>query len=395
MIDGPNDLDTRAEALYAHLNFKLTDHWSFTLGGRETREHKEFQGHQTDDNGLDYKGLGCATPSSPNPITGTVSCQAFLGYPVVGHPYTYYPTGPFTQDYNNFSPTAGVDFHINQDMMLYASFSKGYKTGSWTTRLSHPHPVYDSSLHFEPEFAKSYELGFKSELFNHRMRLNLAAFHTKYDNIQLNSQVGISPTIVNAGDATIYGFEGEMEAVIGGGFSMTVGAGYTHAAYDRLNNVGDNGYLLTLNSCPERSQNAPTITATNTATMVAASFQNGVCELPKTPKFKGSFGPQYVVDLPNAAAVQFNVDWTYITHEFNDIGNTWQLERPDMSLVNAVATYRAPGRLWEFALGGTNITDKRYVVSGQNQGGLAVVDASYSPPRQWYATVRFNFAPGK
>jgi iron complex outermembrane receptor protein len=109
--------------------------------------------------------------------------------------------------------------------------------------------------------------------------------------------------------------------------------------------------------------------------MVAASFQNGVCDLPKTPKFKGSLGPQYVTDLPNAAAVQFNVDYTYVTH--------------------AVATYRAPSKLWELALGGTNITDKRYVVSGQNQGGLAVVDASYNAPRQWYATVRFNFAPGK
>jgi iron complex outermembrane receptor protein len=397
MIDGPNDLATRAEALYAHLNFKLTDQWSFTLGGRETREHKEFQGYQTDDNGLDYKGSGCTNPTAPNNLGAPafLTCQQVLQYPVVGHPYTYYPTGPFSQDYNNFSPTAGVDFHITQDMMLYASFSKGYKTGSWTTRLSHPHPTYDSSLHFEPEFAKSFELGFKSELFEHRMRLNLAAFHTKYDNIQLNSQQGISPTIVNAGDATIYGFEGELEAVIGGGFSLTAGAGYTHAAYDRLNNVGDNGYLLTLNSCPERSPNAPIIagpTAVPAAT-VAATFKNGVCELPKTPKFKASFGPQYVVDLPNAAAVQFNVDYTYVTHEFNDIGNTWQLERPNLSLVNAVATYRAPSKLWELAFGGTNITDKRYVVSGQNQGGLAVVDASYNAPRQWYATVRFNFAP--
>jgi TonB dependent receptor len=171
----------------------------------------------------------------------------------------------------------------------------------------------------------------------------------------------------------------------------------THAAYDRLNNVGDNGYLLTLSSCPERSPNAPIIAgpAAVPAATVAATFKNGVCELPKTPKFKGSLGPQYVVNLPNAAAVQFNVDYTYVTHEFNDIGNTWQLERPDLSLVNAVATYRASSKLWELALGGTNITDKRYVVSGQNQGGLAVVDASYNAPRQWYATVRFNFAPGK
>jgi iron complex outermembrane recepter protein len=383
-IDGPNDLATSAEALYAHLNFKLTDHWSLTAGGRETREHKTFQGYQTDDNGLAYKISGCVNPLAPNNLgaPATLTCQQVIGFPVVGSPYTYYPTGPFHQDYSNFSPTVGVDFHINQDMMLYASFSKGYKTGSWTTRLSNPHPTYDSSLHFNPEFAKTYELGFKSELFEHRVRMNLAAFETKYQNIQLNSQQGISPTIINAGNATIYGAEAEIQALLGAGFSVNAGLGYTRAYYTFMNNVGDNGYNLTLGSCPERD---PAAGAPGTA-----QVQNGACELPKTPKFKSSLGPQYVANLPNSAALQFNVDWTYITHEFNDIGNTWQLERPDMNLINAVITYKEPNRVWEFAVGGTNLTDKRYVVSGQNQGGVAVIDASYNPPRQWYATFRFN-----
>jgi outer membrane receptor protein involved in Fe transport len=52
----------------------------------------------------------------------------------------------------------------------------------------------------------------------------------------------ISPAIVNAGDATLYGFEVEAEAIVGGGFSVNASAGYTHAKYDRLNDVIDNGY---------------------------------------------------------------------------------------------------------------------------------------------------------
>jgi iron complex outermembrane receptor protein len=407
MIDGPNDLATSAEALYAHLNFKLTDQWALTLGGRETREHKEFQGYQTDDNGLSYKITGCFPPGAPNTLGAPafLNCQQTLGFPVVGSPYTYYPTGPFHQNFSNFSPTAGVDFHINSDMMLYASYSKGYKTGSWTTRLSNPHPTYDSSLHFDPEFATSYEVGFKSELLDHRLRMNLAAFDTKYKGIQLNSQVGISPTVVNAGDATIYGFEAEIQALIGAGFSLNAALGYTHAAYDTLNNVIDNGYLLTKNSCPEASPNAPppaTVPAgTSNAValaqqqVVAASFQNGQCQLPKTPKFKSSVGPQYVANLPNTGALLFNADWTYVTTEYNDIGNTWQLARPSMSTFNGNITYKAPGRVWEFSVGGTNLSDKRFVVSGQNQGGVAVIDASYNPPRQWYGTFRFNLGAPK
>jgi outer membrane receptor protein involved in Fe transport len=61
-----------------------------------------------------------------------------------------------------------------------------------------------------------------------------------------------------------------------------------------------------------------------------------------------------------------------------------------MSLFNAAITYQAPGRQWEVAVGGTNLSDKRYVVSGQNQGGVAVIDASYNPPREWYATFRYR-----
>ena len=396
MIDGPNSLATRAEALYAHLNFKLTDQISLTAGGRQTWEHKEFQGYQTDDNGLSYKISGCTNPTGPNTLGAppTLTCQQALGFPVPGEPYTYYPRAPgghFTQNFNNFSPTFGADFHITPDMMLYASYSQGFKTGSWTTRLSNPHPTYDSSLHFNPEFAKSEELGFKSEWLEHRVRLNLAAFHTKYDNIQLNSQIGISPTVVNAGNATIYGGELEAQALLGGGLSLNLSAGYTHAAYDTLNNVGDNGYSLTLNSCPERDPSSPAPPPlVNGKPNPAAQVQNGVCELPKTPKFKSNVGPQFILYLPNAAALQFNADWTYVTQEFNDIGNTWQLARPSMSLLNASATYRAATGVWELAVGGTNITDKRYVVSGQNQGGVAVIDASYNAPAEWYVTFRFH-----
>jgi outer membrane receptor protein involved in Fe transport len=274
-------------------------------------------------------------------------------------------------------------------MMLYGSFSKGYKTGSWTTRLSDPNPTYNSSLFFKPEFATSYEIGFKSELLEHRLRLNAAAFTTKYDNIQLNSQIGISPTIVNAGDATINGLELEAQALVGGGLSFNLGLGYTHAVYDTLNDVIDNGYQLTLNSCPESDPKSPLPPASGTPN-AATQVKNGACQLPKTPKFKGNFGPTYEVALPNGGAALFDADWTYTTRDYNDIGNTWELARPGMSNVNAGLTYKAPDRMWEVAAGCSNITDSRYVVYGQNQGGVAVIDATYSPPREWYATLRFH-----
>ncbi len=117
-----------------------------------------------------------------------------MGFPSASQPYRFYPPGVNTLKFNNTSPKVGAEYHLNDEAMLYASWSKGYKTGSWTTRLSAPHPVYDESLDFDPEFAKTEELGVKSELFDRHLRLNAAVFHTKYTGIQLNSQQGISPT---------------------------------------------------------------------------------------------------------------------------------------------------------------------------------------------------------
>jgi iron complex outermembrane recepter protein len=379
MIDGPNDLSTRASALFTHLHFRVTDQLGVTVGARYTKETKHFEGHQHDDNAFVYKISGCYPfddPASahldPN-IPAGVTCQQALGFPSAAEPYRFYPPGQQTLDFTNTSPTVGADFHVTDDVMLYASFSKGYKTGSWTTRLSAPHPVFDPSLDFDPEFAKSYEVGMKSELIDRKLRLNLAAFHTDYSGIQLNSQQGISPTLVNAGDARIYGFEAEAEAVLGNGFVLNSAFGYTNAKYTRLNNVLDNGAPLTLNSCPLRTSDA-----------------NSACNLPKTPKYKVYVGPQYTAALSGGGTVTLNADYTYTAELFNDLGNEELLKRDSTNVVNASITYAAPDDKWALSFGGTNLSDERYIVSGQNQGGVATIDAVYSRPREWYATFRVN-----
>jgi iron complex outermembrane receptor protein len=379
MIDGPNDLETKARALFAHLRYKVTDQFGITVGARYTKETKHFEGHQHDDDGFVYKISGCYPYNDPanlhlDPtIPAGVTCQQALGFPSAAEPYRFYPPGVQTLKFTNTSPTVGGEFHVSEDVMLYASFSKGYKTGSWTTRLSAPHPVFDPSLDFDPEFAKAYELGMKSELLDRKLRLNLAAFHTDYSGIQLNSQQGISPTLVNAGDARIYGFEAEAEAVLGNGFVLNSAFGYTNAKYTSLNNVLDNGAPLTLNSCPLRT-----------------SDPNDACDLPKTPKYKFYFGPQYTHSLSGGSSVTVSADYTYTAKLFNDLGNEELLKRDATNVVNASITYAAADDKWALTFGGTNLTDERYVVSGQNQGGVAVIDAVYSRPREWFGTFRIS-----
>jgi outer membrane receptor protein involved in Fe transport len=179
---------------------------------------------------------------------------------------------------------------------------------------------------------------------------------------------------VNAGDARIYGFEAEAEAVLGNGFVLNSAFGYTNAKYQTLNNVVDNGAVLTLNSCPLRT-----------------SDPNDACDLPKTPKYKVYIGPQYTFNVgASGGSVTLNADYTYTAQLFNDLGNEELLKRDATNLVNASVTYAAQDDKWAISFGGTNLTDERYIVSGQNQGGVAVIDAVYSRPREYYATFRVN-----
>lgn len=365
MIDGPNNLETTSEAMYGHLNIRMTDEITLVAGGRFTIEHKEFEGFQSDDNGFSYKLTSCFPPGSPNTLgaPASLTCQQALGFPSASEPYRYYPPGRRTLNFSNFSPTVGIQYYPAQDLMFYATLAKGYKTGSWTTRLSNPQPTYDDSLHFDPEKATTTEVGMKSEWFDRRLRLNVALFHTKYSGIQLNSQQGISPTLLNAGDAVMDGFEIESLAQITDGLSIAANVGYIDAKYTRLNNVADNGIPIT------------------------PAF-----DLPKTPEWKFYIGPTYIMPLADLGGeLQFNVDYTYISSVYNDLGNTELLKRPSVDKVNASVTYRFPGDKYEITVGGTNLTDERNIITGQWQGGDSNIYGTYNPPRMWYATLRASY----
>jgi iron complex outermembrane receptor protein len=112
--------------------------------------------------------------------------------------------------------------------------------------------------------------------------------------------------------------------------------------------------------------------------------------LPKTPKYKFYIGPQYTHSLSGGSSVTVSADYTYTAKLFNDLGNEELLKRDATNVVNASITYAAADDKWALTFGGTNLTDERYVVSGQNQGGVAVIDAVYSRPREWFGTFRIS-----
>ncbi|MEO7681470.1 MAG: TonB-dependent receptor, partial [Sphingomonas sp.] len=163
-VDGPNSFDTENYAAFGQIDYRPIDLIGITIGGRYTHEKKLFEGGQQDLNGFNYKLFGCSdangniTPNGPFPLA-PITCQQGLDYPNAANPIQVYAPGVNRKAFSNFSPKVGIQLHPAQAVMVYASWSKGYKTGGWTTRLTNPQLTAQD---FNEEKATTWEVGVKS-----------------------------------------------------------------------------------------------------------------------------------------------------------------------------------------------------------------------------------------
>ncbi|WP_427967635.1 TonB-dependent receptor [Altererythrobacter sp.] len=378
-VDGPNQFDTENYAFFAQLDFKVTDWLGITLGGRYTNETKQFEGGQQDLNGGNYKLFGCADPDgtiypfgdfplAPPQAAGGPPCFAALSYPDPTNPVRVFVPGVNEKKFSNFSPKIGVQLFPADDVMLYASYSEGYKTGGWTTRLTNPQGSVAPD--FDEEVAETWEAGFKSTLLGRTLQINGAVFTTNYKDVQLNQQIGTSPTIDNAGTARIKGFE--LEAVVApfDGFTLNAAVGYLDAKFTEV---------------------APSVTATSGPIPGLREGAFVGASLPKTAKWSINVSPRYELSLGNGGSVVLLADWTHKSEVWNDVARYLPLRRPPIDILNASISYREPDGRWDLTVGGTNLTDERYLVSGGANDAAGVYFGSYNRPSEWYVRLGFEF----
>ena len=369
-VDGFNTFDTENYAAFVQVDWALSDLVGVTLGGRYTKEEKEFEGGQMDLNGFNYRLFGCTdasgniTPDAPFPLVPVISCQQGLGYPDPSNPIRVYPPGVNHKKFSNFSPKLGVQLHPAQDVMIYASWSEGYKTGGWTTRYTNPQP---DAQGFDEEEASTYEVGLKSQ-FMRRFQLNAAVFQTEYDGIQLNFQQGTSPTLRNAGDARIRGFELETSTLLTDLLTIDASVGYLDAVYTSV---------------------LPGVQVVSGPNALQAGTIVGA-ELPKTPEWKINVSPRIEAPL-GSGSLLFVADYTYQSESWNNAQRTYLLQRDASNIVNASIGYTSQHETWSVTLGGTNLADKRVLTTGNENVAAGVIFGTYNRPREWYLRLGTKF----
>lgn len=208
------DITNRSMGMYLQSTIHFTDAFSALGGIRYSVEDKNIVSFNTtrnaDTNALLRCLIATATP-------GTCRAESKSGF-------------------DGISYTLGLNYQINPDVLVYIKTSKGFRSGGQNLRAAGA-STGGAFAPFGPEVAREHEVGVKAEMFDRRVRFNLAAFYNEVKDIQRSTLLvsadgaSTSTVISNAGKARFYGGEAELTARLFEGLTLSGTAALSNAKY--------------------------------------------------------------------------------------------------------------------------------------------------------------------
>lgn len=203
--------NTKSKAAFFEGDYKLTDALTLTIGGRYTKDDK--------DSGVIDPSMVSTDPMNPQlPPGGNLN-------------------SPFAESWSEFTPKVNLRYRLNPDAMVYGLYSKGYRAGGFNGR---PGAFFAAQTPYDPETVDNFELGWKSEWMDGRVRLNGSVFLMKYDDKQEEQSVpttvgtGQQTLVTNAARAEIKGLEVDFLAKISDNFTLGGNVGVLDSKFKEL-----------------------------------------------------------------------------------------------------------------------------------------------------------------
>ena len=257
-------------------------------------------------------------------------------------PVPVFETQPDTSanvSYSAFSPKLSVSYHPVMGTNLFATYSRGYRTGGLTQLGADPSqpPLYA----YKPEYSDNFELGIKNTFLENRARANISFFYTTITNAQVPTLVLPAAITVtkNAGSLTSKGMDAELAATVLKGLEATYNFGYTNAKYTKLK-LSQNGSETDLSG--NRQIFTPDITS-----MLAL---------------------QYNISLIESNKLQLIIrgEWTYLGKQYFDLANS--ITQSPYNLLNTklgLKIKHAELYFWE-----RNMANIKYIAYGYDFGAV-------------------------
>ena len=373
-FNSPFSFETKSTAVYAQFEYDLAEDLVLTTGLRWSKEEKETEFIQY-------------FSDFDSPVSSTVVTEDFLG---IG-PYWRYSNGSYsnigaytfeggaipllegdaeTEISDSFvTAKLGLNWHVSKDTMLYVSYNRGVKAGGFNAPLDATLYSYGGltpdKMNFDKEVLNAYEVGFKTEIYDGKARLNGSTYYYDYKDYQAFSLESLTTYVFNT-DAQNYGADIELQMTPMEGLDVLLGAAY-------------------INTNVEDAYKTPSGESLDREMIVTPELSlNGMLryEWPLSND-GGSFAAQY--------------DFNYMSDHFFQLKNAPIGEEDGYILSNVRVTYYSQERDWSISAFVNNVTDEEYRtmvfdLSGHpSAGGFGAAENYYGKGRWWGLSFRYDW----
>ncbi|MEM9078885.1 MAG: TonB-dependent receptor [Bacteroidota bacterium] len=317
------DLTQKGLAFYGQGEYELTDKLSLTLGLRYDIEE-----------------------SSADVFRQATAINPTLGFDIEA-------------DFDALSPKAVLGYQITEDAFVYGSYARGFRPGGINTFVAD-----EESAIFQPETTDNYELGFKTNWLDNRIKANLTGFFISYKDQQQFTVIDFDTFITgtdNIGESRSFGVELETEFLVAKGLTLGLNGGYLNTEIIEFTSF-----------VPDPSLG-----------LVEVDFSGQ--QLILAPEFNFSSNIQFIQPINSKINFELNADYTYQSEFFFDLEN--QNFQEAFGLLNGRVGLTSKNL--DFFVWGKNITDVTYFSYGYGISGF--VSAAFGLPQTYGATLTAKF----
>ncbi len=268
----------------------------------------------------------------------------------------------FSKTWTNATYHASLSYKINSTKMVYVSYSTGFVSGGFNTRVD---TAFLTGQPYSPETVSAWEAGLRSDWFHNHLRANLTGFMNKYDNLQVGAFIpggGLQQAIVNNAHEQADGLEAELTALPFGNLLLSANVGWLDASYT--------SFFADLSG---------TGVATNNAALV----------VPKSPKWTYRLGASYDFNLDGHGHLTPTIDYAYQSSVYAELTNSPVGYQSGFGLLNASVAYAPPGGNWTLSFYGKNLTNKLYRISAVPSSGY-FTQLYFGNPRTYGVQLTFK-----
>jgi iron complex outermembrane recepter protein len=306
-------------AVYTDMTWALTDQLNINAGLRYSRDSKDwnYAGGVTGGNDLVQQFIDTTGFLTAGAID--LDALVFNGTRTLASlEDTQLVTQSLDETWTSLAPRLAIDYAVNEDLMVYSSIARGYKSGGFDTR------------EFDAEESWSYELGFKSTLWDGRMQLNGSFYYYDYENFQVFVTKNSQNITESVPEMTGKGAEFEMVVRPAANLDIIATLAYNDSEFKDFSI--DSGSL---------KGNSPAYSPKETASIVG----------------------RYTADITDGLELVLQGEASYQGDQYFTLDNAKSRSQSGYSLFNARVALVDKEGVWELALYGRNLGDKEFVIN--------------------------------